>query len=68
MNENPDGVPLEPNAEALRRLQLEEFLKILKDSQFQEEFIPPRDETPSRDPFADWVELAPEPDSSSGTK
>ncbi len=58
-NENTGEITLKPKDGAQQRRQLEELLAMIKENPFTEDFIPPRDDAPSPDPFADWAEELP---------
>jgi len=58
-NDNTGEITLKPKDGALQKRQLEELLAMVRENPFQEDFIPPRDDAPSPDPFAGWVEPAP---------
>ena len=59
-NDVTGEISLKPKNEDQRQRNLAELLRLIKESPFSEEFIPPREDAWSPDPFADWVEPPPE--------
>ncbi len=62
-NDATGEITLKPKSEDLRRRNLNELLRLIKENPSTEDFIPPRDDAWAPDPFADWVEPTPAPDS-----
>lgn len=44
-----------------RKRNLEELLRLIRENNKREDFIPPRDDAPRPSPFEDWDAPAPEP-------
>ncbi len=59
-NEVTGEITLKPKDDDKRQRDLAELLRMVKESPFSEDFIPPRDDAWGPDPFADWVEPPPE--------
>lgn len=57
-NEVTGEITLRPKDDDQRKRNLAELLRLIKEDPFTEDFIPPRDDAFSPDPFADWVEPA----------
>ena len=53
-------ITLKPKDEDQRERKLKELLKLIAENPFAEDFIPPRDDAWQPNPFADWVEPAPD--------
>ena len=59
-NEVTGEIILKPKNDNQRQRNLAELLRLVKESPFSDDFIPPREDAWARDPFADWVEPSPE--------
>ncbi|MEO5607634.1 MAG: hypothetical protein ABIR13_08655 [Polaromonas sp.] len=59
-NDVTGEITLKPKNEDQRQRNLAELLRLVKESPFSEDFIPPREDAWARDPFTDWVEPSPE--------
>lgn len=62
-NDATGEITLKPKSEDQRRRNLNELLRLIKENPSTEDFIPPRDDAWAPNPFADWVEPTPTPDS-----
>ena len=60
-NEVSGEITLKPKDDDLHERNLQELLRLIQENPLTEDFIPPRDDAWSPDPFADWVEPKPEP-------
>ena len=55
-NEVTGEITLKPKDDNQRKRNLAELLRMIKESPFSEDFIPPRHDAWEVDPFADWIE------------
>ena len=62
-NEATGEITLKPKDDDQRQRNLNELLRLIKENPFTEDFIPPRDDAWAPDPFADWAEPSPVPES-----